>query len=109
MKTAGKSAQQKTVAKPTKTARKRTPQSREARQFLKAFGNRVRELREKENMSQDQLGFECGVDRTTILRIEKGHYETGITSLFLLARALGVSEAALLDFKTPSGVGSLGG
>jgi ribosome-binding protein aMBF1 (putative translation factor) len=98
-----KNGQEKTLEKPTeksqKKARKRNQITREGKLFLKAFGNRVRELREKEGMSQDQLGYECGMDRTTILRMEKGHYETGITSLFLLAKALGVEEADLVNFK----------
>lgn len=94
-------APQRAIEKTRKSGRKRNQLTREGKLFLKAFGNRVRELREKEGLSQDQLGYECGVDRTTILRIEKGHYETGITSLLLLAKALGVEEAELINFKKP--------
>lgn len=86
---------------PGKKARKKERAlTREAKLFLVAFGNRVRELREKEGMSQDQLAYECDMDRTTILRIEKGHYETGITSIAVIAKALGIETAELTNFKT---------
>lgn len=97
----GENTQRKKASVPRKTARKKSQFAREGKLFLKAFGDRVRELREKEGMSQDQLGYECGVSRLTILRIENGHYETGIASLALLAKVLGVEVTELVDFKKP--------
>ena len=81
-----------------KSARTVRTQDRGRQAFLAAFGRRVRELREREGLSQDQLGFEANMDRVTINRIENAQYATDITSLYFLAKALNVSEAELVTF-----------
>lgn len=82
----------------TKTSRSVRTQDRGRKAFLIAFGQRVRELREREGLSQDQLGFEANMERVTINRIENAQYATDITSLYFLAKALNVSEADLVTF-----------
>ncbi len=88
----------KTAKKAKKSVRVSKHSAGETKPFLEAFGNHLRKLREKEGLSQGQLAFETGLSRTTVNRIEKGHYETGIASLFILATALDTTVAELMDF-----------
>jgi len=69
------------------------------KKFLKALGKKIKELREEQNISQDQLAYECEKHRTHINRIEKGKINTGIINLQHISKALGVNLKELLDFK----------
>ena len=40
--------------------------------FLEAFGEAVRAERERKDLSQEELGFEAGLDRTYVSGIERG-------------------------------------
>lgn len=56
------------------------------------MGYRIKELREKNNMTQDELSTRSGVSRATICALEKGTERATTTkTLMSLARALGVS------------------
>lgn len=69
------------------------------KKFLKALGNKIKGLRESQNVSQDQLGYECEKHRTHINRIEKGKLNTGILNLLAISKALGIRIKDLLDFE----------
>lgn len=69
------------------------------KKFLKALGNKIKALRKLQNISQDQLAYECEVHRTNINRIEMGRLNTGVLNLLLISKALGVSLNELLDFE----------
>lgn len=84
--------------KRAKTARALRSKDRGRDAFMVAFGKRIRELRMREGLSQDQLGFEANLTRLTVNRIENAQYATDITSLYFLAKALNVSEAELVTF-----------
>lgn len=56
---------------------------------------RIRELRTKHGLSQEQLADEVGVGTNTISRWETGTYEPTLDDLDRLSRALNVS---ILDF-----------
>lgn len=60
------------------------------------FGQRLRELRVKAGMSQSDLEVVSGIPKARLSRYENGHVAPSIHTLERLARALGVSEAALL-------------
>ena len=62
---------------------------------LVAFGSRVRVLREQQGLSQEQLAHEARLHRTVVGFIERGDREVGITKVWALADALGVSAADL--------------
>lgn len=47
-------------------------------------------------MSQEELAFRAGVDRTFVSRIERGLRQPTITTLIGLGLALGVSAAELV-------------
>lgn len=65
-------------------------------EFLLRVGGRIRELREKRGMSMDDLGAECGIERNTVFRIEKGKVNTTVSTLKAIAEGLGVSVSELL-------------
>ena len=48
------------------------------------------------NVSQEELAFRAGVDRTFVSRIERGIRQPTITTLVGLGLALGVSAAELV-------------
>jgi transcriptional regulator with XRE-family HTH domain len=67
-----------------------------------AFGQRVKELRERLDWSQEKLSERANLDTTYISGIERGQRNPGLNTLQRLARALGVTLPALLsDLRQP--------
>ena len=64
--------------------------------FARAFGEAVREAREKLGISQEDLGFESGLDRTYISGIERGVRNPTLKTILRICRALGVRPSRLL-------------
>lgn len=62
---------------------------------IKAFGNRLKQLREKKGFTQLDLEIESGISRTEISRIENGLKNIEFFTLVKLAVAL---EVELIDF-----------
>ena len=69
---------------------------READAFNRAFGAAVRHFREKVQLSQEDLGFESGLDRTYISGVERGVRNPTVKSILRIARALGVKPSAIV-------------
>lgn len=67
------------------------------KQLPKAFGTVLRELRTAVGISQEQLGFECGLDRTFISLLERGLRQPTLSTLFLLADKLQVTPSAMVE------------
>ena len=65
---------------------------------LKAFGDHLQKLRISKGMSQEELSEESGLAYTTINKLENGNLNTGISTLFDLAKGLGINSRELLDF-----------
>jgi transcriptional regulator with XRE-family HTH domain len=61
-----------------------------------ALGRRIRELRKAKGWRQIDLAEHSGVHEVHISDLERGSREVGIRTLQSLARALGVSLAAML-------------
>ena len=61
------------------------------------IGARVRALRRKQKITQEQLAELIDVTTETISNVERGVSVPSIRTLSLIARRLGVSLAALLD------------
>lgn len=64
--------------------------SERAEEWLRALGNRFRELRKSAGLSQEQLAFKSGLDRTYISGIERGRRNFSVLNAFVIAEALGV-------------------
>lgn len=59
--------------------------------FLLRLGARIRELREMRGMTLEDLGAECGIERNTVYRIEKGKVNTTVSTLNAVAKGLSIS------------------
>lgn len=70
-----------------KTSRKKT---------LAQFGAAVREERLRLEVSQEELGFRSGLDRTYISGIERGVRNPSLTAILTIANGLGIKAADLL-------------
>lgn len=68
---------------------------------IKAFGERLRQLRREKGLSQEDLAFAADLELSQISRIERGIINTSISQVFQIAEALGVPVAALFDFEQP--------
>src|SRR5437764_9006725 len=60
------------------------------------FGQRLRQARREADLSQSKLEMLSGIPKARLSRYENGHVLPSIGTLGRLAKALGVSEAALL-------------
>jgi transcriptional regulator with XRE-family HTH domain len=60
------------------------------------FGQVIRELREKQGLSQEQLSFAAARHRTYVSLIERGRNSPSIRTLWLLADALGVEPSDII-------------
>lgn len=63
----------------------------------RAFGERMRELRKREGISQDTLAREADIHPTSIGRLERGGREPKMTTILRLAHGLGVEPGELLN------------
>lgn len=59
-----------------------------------AFGNRLRELRSLQDISQEELGHRSGPHRTFIGKIERGEVSPSLDTIHKLARGLGIDVHA---------------
>jgi XRE family transcriptional regulator, regulator of sulfur utilization len=66
-------------------------------ELVHEFGRTVRRLREANAWSQERLAGYAGLSRSYVGEIERGTVVVSIVTLDKLARAFGVSAAALLD------------
>jgi transcriptional regulator with XRE-family HTH domain len=66
--------------------------------FLKKFGLRIRDLREKAGLSQSALETDSKMSKNQVGRIERGEINTSLINLNLMAQALGVSIKDFFDF-----------
>ena len=61
-------------------------------------GKRIKELRRKLDISQEELSFRSGVHRTYIASLEVGERNISISTLEKIVNALGVSLSVFFDF-----------
>lgn len=57
------------------------------------IGKTVRAIRLKQDLSQEELAHECGVDRSYISMIEVGRNEPSVTKIFDLCRGLKIKPS----------------
>ena len=63
---------------------------------VKAFGQALREIRKGRNISQEQLAFDSGFDRTFVSMVERGVRSPTIRSLVKLAEGLQVPSSEIV-------------
>jgi transcriptional regulator with XRE-family HTH domain len=63
---------------------------------LVAFGASVREARKERGISQEELAYRSGVDRSYMSSIERGEQNVGLMSMTRVAAALGVTLSELV-------------
>ncbi len=63
----------------------------------KSIGQRIRELREKQGLSQEQLAAKCGVHRTYVGMVERAEKSISVVALSKFAKALGTTMSSLLE------------
>ena len=64
-------------------------------ELKRVFGLRVRQLRKKQRLTQEQLGRMVGINRTRISRLESGQGNATFDTIILLAVSLGIPPADL--------------
>jgi transcriptional regulator with XRE-family HTH domain len=62
----------------------------------KKFGDLLKKLRNDKSLSQEQLAFESGLDRTYISLIERGQRNPTLTTLFKISNALEIKTSELI-------------
>jgi transcriptional regulator with XRE-family HTH domain len=69
-------------------------------ELLKAFGARVRDLRAALRLSQEELAFRSGLDRTYISDIERGRRNLSLLNIHAIAQALQANVATLFGHRS---------
>jgi transcriptional regulator with XRE-family HTH domain len=66
--------------------------------FIINLGVHIRQLREKKNMSQQDLANDCTIPKSQIARIERAKINTTVSTLIKIANALEIEPKELLNF-----------
>ncbi|MFL9955296.1 helix-turn-helix transcriptional regulator [Paraburkholderia nemoris] len=64
-------------------------------QPLVQLGKAIREIRQSQSISQEELAHRSGIDRSYMSSVERGGQNIGVMHLVRIAEALEVSVAAL--------------
>lgn len=65
----------------------------------KQFGKRIRQLREAQGLSQEELAYRAGVHRTYLGGIERGERNPSLKNIAAIARALNIKLPDLLNIE----------
>jgi transcriptional regulator with XRE-family HTH domain len=60
------------------------------------FGNRIKSLREKRGLTQEEFAARTGYTRAYVSQVENGHYSVSLDAIIAFANVLQVPPAALL-------------
>ncbi len=69
------------------------------KQLLALLAKNVRNLRKEVGLSQEELAFECEIDRTYISKVERGIANPSLLVLFKIANVLKVEIKDLIKKK----------
>lgn len=67
--------------------------------FILNLGIHIRQLRDKKNMSQQDLANDSGITKSQIARIERAEINTTVKTLIKIANALEIEPKELLNFR----------
>jgi transcriptional regulator with XRE-family HTH domain len=68
----------------------------DSRNISRIFGEVLRQRRTERGITQEELAFQAGVDRTFVYRLGRGIRQPTITTLIGMSRALGISAVDLV-------------
>lgn len=68
------------------------------RNVKKLFAEKLIQLRQERNLTQEELALQCGIDRTHIGRLERLERAPGLEILDKIAAGLHIPIKELLDF-----------
>jgi transcriptional regulator with XRE-family HTH domain len=63
---------------------------------LNLFGEIIVKLREKEDLSQEDLAYDCGMDRSFMSKIETGKTAPSLLTIIRLAQGLNTKPSVIL-------------
>ena len=61
-------------------------------------GQRIKELRTKQGLSQEEFAFKCELDRTYITSLERGKRNISLENLEKIAKAFNMSLSEFFNF-----------
>ena len=64
----------------------------------KELGKKIREIRKKKELTQEDLAYKAGLDYSYINQIENGKRNPSMEAVEKIAKALGVKVQALVSF-----------
>jgi len=64
---------------------------------IKAFGNKLREIRKQKGVSQEALSYATDLHLSQVGRIERGEVSTSISFVYLFAKVLQVHPKDFFD------------
>lgn len=67
-------------------------------EFLKQLAKRITHERKRQNITQEELAFDCFIDKTYLARIEAGSVNPSIRILYRIARKLRVKMRDLFKY-----------
>lgn len=67
-------------------------------EFKHRFGQRIKELRKSNNLTQEQLAEKIGMDTQNLCKMENGSHFPQVKNLIKIAAALNVEMVELFDF-----------
>ncbi|WP_310557354.1 helix-turn-helix transcriptional regulator [Flavobacterium sp.] len=68
-------------------------------EFIIKLGIHIRKLREKKDISQQNLADDCNISKAQIGRVERAEFNTTIRTLVKIANALDIEPKELLNFQ----------
>jgi transcriptional regulator with XRE-family HTH domain len=71
-------------------------------EFCKAFGKRVREIREQKGLGMREFALQADIEYSQLSKIELGSGNPTISTVLALAESLGISHQELFNFKFPT-------
>jgi len=66
---------------------------------LVRFGQRVRQLRIEQGLSQEELAYRCGFYRTYIGMVERAERSITLCNVFKIAEGLKITAKKLFDYE----------
>ncbi|WP_089742650.1 helix-turn-helix domain-containing protein [Chryseobacterium taihuense] len=70
------------------------------KEYQVAIGKRIKQLREKKNISQVELAALCNFEKSNMSRLEAGNTNPTAYTLHIIAQKLEIEAFEILKFKT---------